>query len=180
MLAASALAVATAITIFGWGDVHFYTTEILPRSLEGEVIDPYDAGNGTLTTLLRRSFVMEPELNPYPLWSAPIVFFFLRPFSTLLILGCTLLGLASGGPDVYPGVVSHGSRLRFCCFRRTQPRTHTFFCCCRWFCCCSKRTCEENISDRFLHRAELFLVAGMGPILSEVVDIGCTVLRGRT
>jgi hypothetical protein len=96
MLAASAIAVVTAIAIFGWGDVHFYATQILPRSLEGEVIDPYDAGNGTLTTLLRHSFVMEPDLNPHPVWSAPLVFFFLRPFTALLILATTSFGLASG------------------------------------------------------------------------------------
>jgi len=75
MLAASAIAVATAIALFGWKDVHFYATQILPRSLEGEVIDPYHAGNGTLTTLLRRSFVLQSDLNPHPLWSAPLVFF---------------------------------------------------------------------------------------------------------
>jgi hypothetical protein len=101
MLAASALAVATAIALFGWGDVHFYFTQILPRSLEGEVIDPYAAGNGTLTTLLRHSFVMEPDLNPHPLWNAPLVFFFLRPFAALLILGVTLFGLASADKDSY-------------------------------------------------------------------------------
>jgi glycosyl transferase family 87 len=96
MLVASAIAVVTAIAMFGWGDVHFYATQILPRSLEGEVIDPYDAGNGTLTTLLRHSFVMEPDLNPHPVWSAPLVFFFLRPFTALLILATTSFGLASG------------------------------------------------------------------------------------
>jgi hypothetical protein len=96
MLAASAIAVLTAIAIFGWGDVHFYATQILPRSLEGEVIDPYNSRNGTLTTLLRSSFVMEPDLNPHPVWSAPLVFFFLRTFTVLLILASTSFGLASG------------------------------------------------------------------------------------
>src|SRR6202166_5003152 len=101
MLAATAIAVATAIALFGWGDVHFYATQILPRSLEGEVIDPYAVGNGTFTTLLRHSFVMEPDLNPHPLWNAPLVFFFLRPFAALLILGFTLVGVASGSEDSY-------------------------------------------------------------------------------
>lgn len=99
MLVACALAVATAIAIFGWADVHFYATQILPRSLEGEVIDPYDARNGTLTTLLRQLFEMEPDLNPHPLWSAPMLFFFLRPLAMLMILGFTLLGVASGSKD---------------------------------------------------------------------------------
>jgi hypothetical protein len=97
-LAGFALAVATAVVLFGWSDVYFYATQILPRSLQGEVIDPYAAENGTFTTLLRRAFVMEGDLNPYPLWNAPLAFFFLRPFASLLILGFTLFGLASEGP----------------------------------------------------------------------------------
>jgi hypothetical protein len=101
MLAASAIGVLTAIALFGWGDVRFYATQILPRSLEGEVIDPYHAGNGALTTLLRHCFVMEPDLNPHPLWSAPLVFFFLRPFTVLLILACTLFGLAWKSKEFY-------------------------------------------------------------------------------
>src|SRR5215469_2537555 len=97
MLAASTVAVVTAIALFGWGDVRFYATQILPRSLECEVIDPYDAGNATFTTLLRHFFVMEPDLNPHPLWNAPGIFFFLRTFTALLILGYTLVGIASEG-----------------------------------------------------------------------------------
>jgi hypothetical protein len=92
-----ASAVGIAVALFGWSDIHFYATQILPRSLQGEVIDPYAAGNGTLTTLLRRAFVMESDLNPHPLWNAPLVFFFLRSLAVLLILGYTLLGLASEG-----------------------------------------------------------------------------------
>ncbi len=62
--------------------------------MEGEIIDPYNSGNGTIATLLRRLLVLEPELNPHPLWNAPAVFFFLRPFVSALILIATLLGLA--------------------------------------------------------------------------------------
>jgi Glycosyltransferase family 87 len=83
-----------AIALFGWGDVHYYATQILPRAMEGEIVNPYAAGNGTLTTLLRRLFVMDASLNPQPLWNAPMAFFFLRPFLMLSILGLTLLGLA--------------------------------------------------------------------------------------
>jgi len=99
MTAASILVLATAVALFGWRDLHFYATQILPRSLEGEVIDPYNSGNGTLTTFLRSTFVMEPDLNPHPLWNAPLVFFFLRRFAALAILGCTLFGLAGDRKD---------------------------------------------------------------------------------
>jgi hypothetical protein len=97
---AAICAVAVAIALFGWGDVHYYATQIFPRSLEGEFTDAYNSGNGTLSALLRRLFVMEPELNPQPLWNAPGLFFFLRPFVTLLILAFTLLGLATKGAGV--------------------------------------------------------------------------------
>jgi hypothetical protein len=90
---AAACGAAVAIAVFGWQDVHFYATQILPRALEGEIIDPYNSGNGTMATLLRRLFVPEPELNPHPLWNAPVVFFFLQPFVGLLTLAATLLGL---------------------------------------------------------------------------------------
>lgn len=97
MLVATAIAVSTAIALFGWADVHFYASQILPRSLEGEVIDPYTSRIGTLTNFLRHSFVMEADLNPQPLWNAPGLFFFLRPFTAVLILAFTLLGVASEG-----------------------------------------------------------------------------------
>lgn len=99
MLLASALSLVVAISLFGWADVHFYATQILPRSLEGEVIDPYNAGNASLTTFLRHSFVAESDLNPHPLANAPAAFFFLRTFATLLVLGYTLFGLATEGRD---------------------------------------------------------------------------------
>lgn len=92
--AAVVCGVGIAIAMFGWGDPHYYANQILPRALEGEIIDPYNSGNGTLATLLRRLFVLEPELNPQPLWNAPVVFFFLRPFASALIVLITLIGLA--------------------------------------------------------------------------------------
>jgi len=101
MLAATAMAAVTAIVLFGWGDVHYYASQILPRSLEGEVIDPYSSGIGTLTVFLRHSLVMETDLNPQPLWNAPGVFFFLRPFTTVLILAFTLFGVASEGKEFH-------------------------------------------------------------------------------
>jgi hypothetical protein len=99
MVAATAITAATAIALFGWGDVYFYASQILPRSLEGEVIDPYSSGIGTLTNFLRHSLVMEGDLNPEPLWNAPAVFFFLRPFISMLILAFTLFVLASEGKE---------------------------------------------------------------------------------
>jgi len=101
MLAATAVAAAAAIALFGWTDVHYYASQILPRSLEGEVIDPYSSRVGTLTAFLRHSLVMETDLNPQPLWNAPGLFFFLRPFAAVLILAFTLFGVASEGKEFH-------------------------------------------------------------------------------
>ena len=73
----------------------------MPRSLEGEVIDPYSNRIATLTTFLRHSLVRESDLNPHPLWNAPLVFFFFRPFTVLLILAFTLFGMASEGKEFH-------------------------------------------------------------------------------
>ena len=97
MAAASAALGLLAIIIFGWSDVAFYLTHVLPRSLLGETIDPYHPGNNTLSTLIRRALVMEPELNPRPLVNAPLAYFMLQASVTLSILIFPLLMLRQSG-----------------------------------------------------------------------------------
>ena len=82
-----------SIMLFGLADVSYYTTQILTRSLEMGQIDPYNPGNATFVTALLRSLVMEPELNPRPLWQAPLLFFFLRSFISLAIVAFLALGV---------------------------------------------------------------------------------------
>jgi hypothetical protein len=84
-----------AIAMFGWHDVNYFLRDILPRAVDGEGMgNPYRTPDGTLTALLRRSFLMEPELNPHPALDAPGLFFFLRPFVTVGILVFTAAGVA--------------------------------------------------------------------------------------
>ena len=83
-----------AIGLFGWGDVHYYLTRVLPRSVDGNAIDPYTTAASTLSNLLRHAFVSEPELNPHPLWNQPWLFFFLNVLSRLAIVGFVCIGLA--------------------------------------------------------------------------------------
>jgi hypothetical protein len=95
MLAALACLCALAIALFGWGDVRYYFTHVLPRTLEGGSIDPYNPGVPTLSTLLRRLFVREPGLNPNPAIEAPWLFFFGRTAVQLWLIVFTALGVAS-------------------------------------------------------------------------------------
>ena len=86
MLVATLCACVLAVSLFGWHDVEFYRTHVLERSLEGGSIDPYDAGNPAIVTLLHRLLRQEPELNPHPVADKPELFFFLRTFVNLVIL----------------------------------------------------------------------------------------------
>jgi hypothetical protein len=92
MIAAVLVLIGVALVLFGPADVYYYATQILPRSLEGGTIDPYNPGVPAFSTLLRRSFVAEPELNPHPLWEAPWLFFFLRSFISWIIVALLFLG----------------------------------------------------------------------------------------
>jgi hypothetical protein len=93
MIVGFAMFLTISIIVFGWSGNVYFATHILPRALRGETLDPYHSGNGTIITLLRRTFVREAELNPKPLWDAPWMFFLLRPFivSSVLLLGCFLV-----------------------------------------------------------------------------------------
>lgn len=91
MALTSAGAIGLATVLFGWQDLAYFTGHVLSRALQGETLDPYNSGNGTLPTLLRRAFISEPELNPYPIWNAPVMLFFLQPLLTVLLLAIPLL-----------------------------------------------------------------------------------------
>lgn len=95
MIIACVILLGVALALFGPADVHYYATQILPRSLEGGSIDPYNPGTPTLPTMLRRAFVGEAELNPHPLWNAPWLFFFLRTFTSLIIVAFLFLGTST-------------------------------------------------------------------------------------
>jgi glycosyl transferase family 87/WD40 repeat protein len=94
MLASILLLAAAAIGIFGFADVWFYVTNILPRGLDGSITDPYLPGWGSMTSFLRHTFVQEAELNPHPLLEAPALFFFLRALYAFGVLVFALLALA--------------------------------------------------------------------------------------
>ena len=82
MALGSAACIAAAAAIFGWKELAYFASAVLPRALRGETLDPYNPGNGSLSTLLRITFVTEPELNPHPLFNifnAERAFRFLQP-----------------------------------------------------------------------------------------------------
>ncbi len=85
MILASSVLTLASIAWFGWKDHIFYITDILPRAVAGEHMDPYAPGMPTILNMLRHPFEAEPALNPHPLLDAPALVFFLQPLLTLAI-----------------------------------------------------------------------------------------------
>jgi hypothetical protein len=86
LIAALLFFAALQVAIFGWHGTVFYVTQVLPRSLEGQTLNPYQPANNTFVTLFRTLLVREPSLNPHPLFDSPAAFAFLQCAFTLSVL----------------------------------------------------------------------------------------------
>ena len=95
MGAAMVLLGVLAVKLFGWADIHYYLTQVLPRTLDGSSIDPYNPGVSSLSNMLHNFFLKEPELNPHPLWNSPPLFFFLAALVPLAVAAILALGVAT-------------------------------------------------------------------------------------
>ena len=69
--ASSILIVIAGGYTIGWGLLRTYALQMLPRSLQGETLDPYSIHAASTAALLHRLFLFEPALNPSPLFSSP-------------------------------------------------------------------------------------------------------------
>ena len=85
-IAALSLLIVAQFALFGRNEIIFYATQILPRSLEGETLNPYHPSNSTFVTLFRRLLVAEPALNPHPLFDSAVAFAFVQCAFTLSVL----------------------------------------------------------------------------------------------
>ncbi len=66
--------------------MHTYVTEVLPRSLRGEVLDPYSARAASGAALFHRLFIFEPQLNPTPALRSPLLYAMLYPLWQIMVL----------------------------------------------------------------------------------------------
>ena len=82
---------ALAVVWFGWSGPAYFASHVLPRAMAGDLADPYNAWNQSISALLRRTFVWEAGLNPHPMWNAPWVFFLLGPLVTITLLAPPLV-----------------------------------------------------------------------------------------
>ncbi len=89
-LAAAALSVA----VFGWNVHRTYLHEILPWTLHGEGMPPYVA-SASISGVLHRLFLSEPQWNPHPWHSSPLCYALLLPALQMLVLAPAILLIRS-------------------------------------------------------------------------------------
>lgn len=81
---------------FGGHVMHIYLMQILPRSTQGEVIDPYSPHARSAAAFFHRLFLFEPELNPAPVWNRPVLYSIFYPLWQAVLLFPTFLGIRPG------------------------------------------------------------------------------------
>jgi hypothetical protein len=82
---------AVSIYVFGWELHRIYLLQVLPSALRGEGLDPYNLQAASLSSLLHRLFILEPQLNQHPAIDAPWLFAALHPLLQMALIAPALL-----------------------------------------------------------------------------------------
>jgi hypothetical protein len=84
------IAVAISVAVFGWNVHRTYLREILPWALHGEAMPPYVA-SASISGVLHRLFLSEPQWNPHPWHYSPLCYALLLPALQMLVLAPAIL-----------------------------------------------------------------------------------------
>ena len=79
--------------------LNVYIFQELPRSLQGEVLDPYNIGFASGASLFHRLFLFEPELNPTPWINSPALYAVLYPLWQMAMAVPLLFLLQPSAPN---------------------------------------------------------------------------------
>ena len=101
-LATGALAtVAASAWAFGLEVHHTYLSQVLPWAMRGDAMDPYALSPNSISALLHKLFIFEPQWNPYPALHAPLIYAILHPLLQLLVLApCVYLTSPTNRDDI--------------------------------------------------------------------------------
>jgi hypothetical protein len=91
-------AAIASIVVFGWQANRVLVEQVLPWALRGEGMDPYNLSSGSITTVLHRLFIYEPQLNPSPTIHSVRLFAILLPLAQTALFAPALL-LAKPGSN---------------------------------------------------------------------------------
>jgi Glycosyltransferase family 87/WD40-like Beta Propeller Repeat len=83
--------VVVSLIVFGWQLNRTYLTQVLPAALRGEGLGSYSLKTASLSSLLYRLFLYEPQLNPHPAVNAPWLFALLHPLLQMALIAPALL-----------------------------------------------------------------------------------------
>jgi hypothetical protein len=87
---------AVSIAVFGWGMHRYYLQSVLPWTLRGEILPPYLLASSSLSTLLHRLLVYEPQWNPHPWHNAPMLAAVLAPMLQMVLIAPAILLIRPG------------------------------------------------------------------------------------
>ncbi len=79
-----------SVAVFGWNVHRTYLLEVLPGTLHGEGMPPY-VTNASISGILHRLFLLEPQWNPRPWHSSPLCYSLLLPSLQILVLAPAIL-----------------------------------------------------------------------------------------
>jgi len=77
---------AVSILVFGWELNGIYLSQILPAAFRGEALGPYNLQAASLSSLLHRLFIYEPQLNSHPAVNIPWMFSVLHPLLQMAVV----------------------------------------------------------------------------------------------
>ena len=83
-------AACVSVAVFGWNVHRTYLHEILPWALHGEAMPPY-VPIASISGVLHRLFLFEPQWNPHPWHSSPLCYALLLPALQMLVLAPAIL-----------------------------------------------------------------------------------------
>jgi hypothetical protein len=95
-LAGGVGAAIISVAAFGWQANRVLVNQVLPWTMRGEGMDPYNLSSGSIATLLHRLFIYEPQLNPNPTIHAAWIFAVLLPLAQTLLFAPALLLVEPG------------------------------------------------------------------------------------
>ncbi len=96
MVAGGIAAVATSVWAFGSQLNRLYASQVLPWALRGDAMDPYNLAASSLSSLLHRLLLFEPEWNPHPVVHSPALFALFHPFLQIAVFAPAVLLVVPG------------------------------------------------------------------------------------
>jgi hypothetical protein len=90
VIVGAGFSVAASLLAFGVQLHRTFFVQVLPWALRGEILNPYNLTWNSLSSLLHRLLLFEPEWNPHPLLPSPVLFGLLESLLPILVLAPAL------------------------------------------------------------------------------------------